>query len=122
MLSADIISCSNLDAQLNKINNIKLVKGDVKKILPKLNKKFDRIIMPLPKGAENFLNLALTKIKKNGIIHFYSFAEENKYGNIIDIINKECKKSKKQCKILKIVKCGQFSPRVFRICVDFEVK
>ena len=108
--------------KLNKINNIKLINGDVKKILPKINKKFDRIIMPLPKGAENFLDLALNKIKKNGIINFYSFAEENKYDNIIKIINNKCKKSKKQCKILNIVKCGQFSPRVYRVCVDFRVK
>ena len=108
--------------KLNKANNIKLFWGDVKKVLPKINKKFDRILMPLPKGAEHFLNLALNKIKNKGIIYFYSFAEENKYGNIIKIIEKECKKSKKQCKILKITKCGQFSPRVYRICVDFRVK
>jgi len=69
--------------KLNKLNDkIKLFNGDVKKILPKLNKKFDRIIMPLPKGAENFLNLALNKIKRIAIIHFYSFAEEDKYDNI----------------------------------------
>ena len=78
--------------------------------------------MPLPKEAENFLDLALNKIKKNGIIHFYSFTKENEYYGIKEIIKKECKKKKKQCKILKIVKCGQFSPRVFRICIDFKVK
>ncbi len=108
--------------KLNKIKNIYLIKGDVKKVLPKINKEFDRIIMPLPKGAEHFLKLALSKIKKKGIMHFYSFAEENKYDNIIAIINNECKKSKKQCKILKITKCGQFSPRVYRLCIDFTVK
>jgi tRNA (guanine37-N1)-methyltransferase len=108
--------------KLNKIKNVRLILGDVKKEVPKLNKKFDRIIMPLPKGAENFLNLALSKIKKNGIIHFYSFSEEDKYNKIIEIINNECKKKKKQCKVLDIVKCGQFSPRVYRICIDFKVK
>jgi len=78
--------------------------------------------MPLPKGAENFLNLALNKIKKNGIIHFYSFSEENNYDKIIKIIKNECKKQKKKCKILKIVKCGQFSPRIFRMCIDIKIK
>ena len=77
--------------------------------------------MPLPKGAEDFLSLALNKVKNNGIVHFYSFAEENKYGNITETIEKECKKSKKKCKILQITKCGQYSPNVFRICVDFKV-
>lgn len=108
--------------KLNKITNINLFLGDVKKVLPKIKEKFDRVIMPLPKGAENFLGLALNKIKKNGIIHFYSFAQENDYGNIKKIINNECEKKKKKCRILDIVKCGQFSPRVFRVCVDFRVK
>src|SRR3989338_2120310 len=107
--------------KLNKVANVKLILGDVKKIIPKLNIKFDRIIMPLPKGAENFLGLALNKIKKNGIIHFYSFAEENSYVNIKKIINNECERKKKKCRILDIVKCGQFSPGVFRVCIDFRV-
>lgn len=105
------------NVKLNKINNIKLFKGDVKKIMPKLNKKFDRILMPLPKKAETFLGLAISRIKKKGIIHLYMFSEEQKINkkNIYTII------SKKRFKILKIVKCGQFSPRTFRICVDFKV-
>jgi len=107
--------------KLNKINNITLLKGDVKKVISKINKKFDRILMPLPKGAENYLDLALDKIKQKGTIHFYTFSKENEYGEIIDLIKKECKKQKKNCKILRIVKCGQFSPRVNRVCVDFKV-
>lgn len=111
------------NVQLNKVENkIRLFLGDIKKILPRMNKKFDRIVMPLPKGAENYLGLAFSKIKKNGIVHFYTFSEENQYKKITDIIKKECKKQKKKCRILKITKCGKFSPRVFRICVDFKVK
>lgn len=107
--------------KLNKIKNIMPFKGDVKKIIPKINQKFDRILMPLPKGAEKYLDLALSKIKKNGTIHFYDFSEENKYENIVKNIEKECKKQNKKYKILNIVKCGQFSPRVYRICVDFKI-
>jgi len=109
------------NVKLNKINNINLLLGDVKKVSPKIKEKFNRIIMPLPKGAESFLGLALNKIRKNGIIHFYSFAEENNYDRIKKIINNECEKKKKKCRILDIVKCGQFSPRVYRLCVDFRV-
>ncbi len=107
--------------KLNKITNVKLILGDVKKITPKLNIKFDRIIMPLPKGAESFLRLALNGIKRKGTVHFYNFAEDNKYEYLINIIEDECKKAKKQCKILNIKKCGQSSPGVFRVCVDFKV-
>jgi len=108
--------------KLNKINNVISIEGDVKKEVPKLNKKFDRIIMPLPKGSEKFLNLAINTIKKDGKIHFYSFSEENKYDSLIEIIKKECKKQGKKCKILEIIKCGKFSPRIFRVCLDIKVK
>ena len=108
--------------KLNKITDrVKLYLGDVKKILPKISKKFDRIIMPLPKGAENYLGLALNKTRNKGIMHFYTFSEEDKYEPIKKTIKKECLKQKKRYKILKIAKCGQFSPRVNRICVDFRV-
>ena len=62
---------------LNKIRNARLFLGDVRKIIPKLKKKFDRILMPLPKGAENFLDVALRAGKKGTIIHFYDFEHEN---------------------------------------------
>ncbi len=109
------------NVKLNKIENIRLFKGDVNKVLTKINKKFDRILMPLPKGAESFLPLALTKIKKNGIIHFYDFLAEDELSKAKEKINKACKTTKKKCRILKIVKCGQFSPRKYRVCADIKI-
>src|SRR3989344_1053170 len=106
---------------LNKSKNIKLFLGNVKFVLPKINKKFNRIIMPLPTNAKSYLRLALNKINKNGIIHFYDFQKENEFDKSAEEIQKICKKQKKKIKISKIVKCGQFSPRVFRICVDFKI-
>ena len=102
---------------LNNIQNIKLFKGDVNKILPKIKKKFDRILMPLPKSAESFLPLALTKIKPKGIIHFYDFQEKSEIKNSIEKIKKHIK----NFKILKKIKCGQFAPGKFRVCIDFKV-
>ena len=66
---------------LNKIVNIKLFKGDVKKILPKIKIKFDRIVMPAPKNADEFLYLIKNKVKKNTIIHFYDFSQEKDFPN-----------------------------------------
>mgnify|MGYP001559023069 FL=1 len=104
--------------KLNKSKNITLIKGDVKKILPKIKKKFDRIIMPLPKDSESYLDLALKHLNKKGIIHFYDFAKEEDFPkSSINKIKKHCKKFK----ILKAVKCGQYSPRTYRVCIDFQV-
>jgi tRNA (guanine37-N1)-methyltransferase len=103
--------------KLNKLNNINLIKGDVKKIIPKLNKKFDRIIMPLPKNAEDFLKDVLKVSKKNTIIHFYDFQHEDEFSKTKEKIKKQIKKFR----ILRTVKCGQYAPRKYRICVDFKV-
>jgi len=110
------------NVKMNGIQNIKLYCGDVRKVVPKMNIKFDRIVMPRPKIKEDFLDVALKVIKKNGIIHFYDFLKENDLNRIAKKINSICKKNKKECKVLRIVKCGQPSVRTFRVCVDFLVK
>lgn len=105
------------NVKLNKAANVKLFLGDVKKVLPKLKKKFDRIVMPLPKSAEEFLGTALKAAKKGAVIHFYDFLFEQDFDKAVEKVKKHCKK----CKILNVVKCGQYSPRKYRICVDFKV-
>ena len=107
--------------QLNKLNNITLIKGDVKKIIPKLNKKFDRILMPLPKEAESFLGLTLPVSKKNTIIHFYTFSTEKNLNQEKQKLKTFYKQKKKKIKILRAAKCGQYSPYVFRYCIDFSI-
>jgi len=102
--------------QLNKLYNIKLIKGDVKKVLPK--KRFNRIIMPLPGSAEFYLDLAVKHLKKSGIIHLYDFQLEK---DIPKASKEKIKKHIKKFKILKVTKCGQYSPRKYRICLDIKI-
>lgn len=107
----------------NKLDDkIKLFLGDVRKIMPKINKKFGRIAMPLPKGGENFLDLALKFTKKNGIIHFYDFEHEDEFYKAEEKVKAVCKESEKKFEILKTAKCGQYSPGFYRVCVDFQIK
>jgi len=106
---------------LNKLSSIKLFMGDVREIVPQLNKKFNRILMPLPKGAESFLNMALSAAKKGAVVHFYGFAHESEFNVLRQKVKDACKTAKKSCKIINLTKCGQFSPHVFRICIDFKV-
>ncbi len=106
----------------NKLESkIRLFSGNVRKIMPRLNKKFDRILMPLPKGGENFLDLALKYIKNKGIVHFYDFLHEDEFYKAEEKVKEACTTSKKKCEIVKVIKCGQYSPRFYRLCVDFLV-
>ncbi len=108
------------NAKLNKVEaKAKLFCGDVKKIVPQLKLKFDRIVMPLPKGAGAYLGLALGCVKPRGVIHFYDFLpEESIPGAAIKKVTAAAKG--KKVKILRIVKCGQLAPRAYRVCVDVK--
>ncbi|MFA5796665.1 MAG: class I SAM-dependent methyltransferase family protein [Candidatus Woesearchaeota archaeon] len=113
------------NVKLNKCKNIDLVCGDVHDVIPELLKKnsaltFDRIIMPLPKTADEFLSDALRVAKKGTIIHFYDFLDEKIFDEAKEKINIACTKANVSYRILRLVKCGQHAPHVFRICVDFE--
>jgi len=102
---------------LNKSEKIKLFQGDVKKIIPRINKKFDRITMPHPSDSFSYLELALKYIKPKGIIHFYTFAQEKE---LKDVKTKILNYSKK-IKIKKIVKAGVYSPYTYRLCFDLQI-
>ncbi|MEK6837488.1 MAG: class I SAM-dependent methyltransferase family protein, partial [Nanoarchaeota archaeon] len=110
------------NARINKVEaKTKLFCGDVRKIVPKLG-KFDRLLMPLPKGAERFLDVAFAAAKKGCIMHFYDFEkEEDIPQKAIGKITTAAAKSKRKIRTLNVVKCGQLAPRAYRVCVDFLV-
>jgi len=112
--------------KLNKVKNVDLICGDVHKIIPELLKEnpklsYDRIAMPLPKTADEFLDDVLSVSKKGTIIHFYDFLEIGKFDEAIQKIDRACKRRRIKYKILETVKCGQHAPYIYRICVDFEI-
>lgn len=100
------------NVSINKFKNIFLYKGNVKTSLPKLNKKFDRIVMPAPKNAKNYLDLAKKHIKKGGTIHLYAFEKEENF--------RKLKENFKGFKKIELVKTGQTSPRVYRVCLNLK--
>lgn len=111
------------NAKLNKVEaKATFLCGDARTIVPKLKLKFDRIIMPLPKGAESFLDVAFAAAKKGAIVHFYDFEkEEDIPAESIRKVKKAAAAAKKKIRILAVVKCGQLAPRAYRVCADFKV-
>ncbi|MBN2112203.1 class I SAM-dependent methyltransferase family protein [Candidatus Woesearchaeota archaeon] len=109
------------NVELNKLRNITLFNGDVKVIVPKLKKKFDRILMPLPKDAQTFLGAAFKTAKKGATIHLYRFAHIDEFERVKKKVEDICAQNKKKCKIIRLVKCGAYSPKVYRVCIDFKI-
>ena len=112
------------NVKLNKIpkGQITIVKGDCLKEVPKLRKKFDRIIMPLPESAWDFLELAFKKVRENGTIHLYTFDDPNNFKDLGEKIKGFAKKAGKEVKKINLVVCGPFAPNVERLCLDISVK
>ncbi|MBS3156712.1 methyltransferase [Candidatus Woesearchaeota archaeon] len=108
--------------KLNKTKKIKLYSGDVKEILPKIKNKFDRIIMPLPKKGYSYLDLALNKTKKKGMIYFYYWANESDlFSEAVKIVREEARKSNKKIKIIDKRKVLPYGPRIWKIRLDILV-
>lgn len=111
------------NVRINRVQvKVNPICGDVRKVCSGLGIKFDRITMPLPKGAYEFLDVAFRCIKKNGTIHFYHWdREDDLYSGALGIIKKEAKKAGKKVKILDKRKVLPYGPRIWKICVEFKV-
>lgn len=109
------------NVKLNKLNNVTLINGDVREVMPKLDKKFDRIVMPLPKSYTEFLDTAFLCAKKGTIIHLYAFSEDDKFDEVLAKAEEITKKEGWNFKLLNFVKCGQLAPKTYRVCVDFQI-
>lgn len=111
-----------MNVKRNKLDKIvSIVQGDVRKKLPKMKEKFDRIVMARPNLSDSFLDVAFPRVKKNGVIHYYGFYEESKLDEMKEMIMDEAKKAKKKIKILKIKKAGDIGAYKFRYRADIKV-
>jgi tRNA (guanine37-N1)-methyltransferase len=76
-LNPDAFEYMQQNTRLNRTQNIKTILGDARKVVLKnYQNRADRIIMPLPHTAEDFLDVAFAGARNNCIVHFYGFAPE----------------------------------------------
>jgi len=114
------LALESLEMNKRLKDRVELYNGDVRKIMPKLG-KFDRILMPLPKDAEEFMDMALGASHAGTVIHYYTFCKEEEIPLAASKILPVCEKLGRKCRALRIVKAGQTGVREYRISVDIEV-
>jgi len=107
------VLCSDKLAVLKKNTNF-LVKT--------LKPSFDRIIMPLPKGADLFLDYALDLSHKGTVIHLYLFRKENEKIKTKEEIEDHIKHRGYNGVVTNIVRCGDFSSEIHRYCYDIIIR
>ena len=106
------------NVKLNKADTITLLHGDAKEILKNQNKRFDRIIMPLPHGSAQFLEVALDVLELPGTLHYYSFQADGQFEQAVAAIEEYVQASSRRLSSAEIFVCGHNSPKQYRICVD----
>lgn len=113
------------NVKLNKLNNVFLYEGDVVKLLPKLRKKFDRIVIHFPAESYSLFSvpLALNYLKKGGFLHIYFFVFVGK--NNKKSVNKKLSllfsAFDRKFKIMNIQNCLSVSPSSYKVCVDVKI-
>ena len=111
--------------KLNKVQEkVQAFEGDVKKVVPaKLKGKCDRVVMPLPKGGEDFLNEAFLALKpEGGVLHFYQFVEKGDlYSEPIKLLRLTAEKFNRSVEVQKKKVVRSFSPNRVQVVVDAVV-
>jgi len=111
--------------QINKLKNIELANGDIKKVAKKIKEKyglFDVILMPRPQLKDSFLKQALLLSKKGTKIYYYDFCMQDETEKIVERIKKEASAEDRKITVKKVKPAGDLSPRKIRLRVDFVVE
>lgn len=119
----DAVEFMNGNIRINRAGHIiKPVLGDVRTEMPKLGMNFDRIVMPYPEKAFEFLDLAFEYIKPKGIIHYYTFLHEKDIEKHIEEIVKTAKKQGKDIEVRNWKRVTSYAPRVWSFVFDILVE
>lgn len=109
---------------LNGLKNCEVIHGDVKKIIPKRFACWaDRILMPLPKSAKGFLNIAFTAARENATIHFYHFGpEKSVFESAEGAIRMAAARVNAKTEILNKKIVRPYAPGIVQAVIDFKVR
>ncbi len=110
------VAYANKNVKLNKMRGIKNYCADVRHI--KLD-KFDRIIMPLPETALQFVDAAFNFAKGGATVHLYTFA--NDFESAVQEIEDECMMYNIKFKVIGKQKVLPYGPGIWKLRIDIRV-
>lgn len=109
--------------RLNKVEGrVTAIEGDVRDVCPKLGKQFDRVLTPLPKGAHLFLDLIISLVKPDGMLHFYHWApDDDRYTDAFKLVKMAAKEYNREAEFLGGVRVAKYSPRASKVRIDVRI-
>jgi tRNA (guanine37-N1)-methyltransferase len=109
--------------RLNKVGDkvIPLL-GDAREIVEReLRGAADRVLMPLPERARDFLDTAFLALKpKGGVIHFYDIGQEpDVFGPSFEFVKKVAAEKNFVVELHQSRKIRSYAPKCYHIALDF---
>lgn len=123
-LNPDAVGYIRKNVELNRVKNIIVEEGDARKIVLEKYRNFaDRILMPLPRSADEFLDVAFAGARHGCTVHIYHFAPvEDPYRGIEEKIRREAKKANAKVKIINKRIVRPFAPKIVQVVIDAKIK
>ena len=139
LLAAKKKSCTVYNIDINPIasklceENIKINKlkgkvislnGDSTAIIEdRLQEKADRVLMLLPERSDEFLDVAISSLKKNGVVHYYSHIHAEKKQDASKLSEEHfLSVNKIQARITSSRVVRPVGPRFYQTVVDAEIQ
>ena len=139
LLAAKKKSCTVYNIDINPVasklceENIKLNKlkgkvislnGDATEIIKeKLQDTADRVLMLLPERSDEFLDIAISSLRKNGVIHYYSHIHAEKKQDAPKLSEEHFLNINKiQAKIMTSRVVRPVGPRFYQTVVDVKIQ
>lgn len=122
-INPDAHRYAQANVKLNKVaDKVQLHLGDVRDVCPSLGRTFDRVLMPLPKGAYMFLDVAVGMVRPGGVLHFYHWApEDDLFTEAVAIIGEASEKQGRAARFLGGVRVSLYSPMMCKVRVDAQI-
>ena len=83
---------------------------------------FDRIAMPLPHTAQDFLDVAVPACNAGATIHLYHFSSEEEVRAFAKKLPDRIAELGREATVSDIVKCGNLGPGTHRWSIDIIIK
>lgn len=121
-LSPEAHSYCIQNVMMNKVaDRITPIPGDVRKICPEIG-PFDRTLMPMPKGASEFLDVAIPTVKAHGVLHLYHWSTQgNLFSEAEAMIETAAEELNRKALVKGKAKVLPYGPRTWKIRVDAEI-
>jgi tRNA (guanine37-N1)-methyltransferase len=123
-VNAEAYSLCNENVKLNKVTERVIpMLGDAKDIIMKeLKGKADRVLMPLPERAKDYLEYAMLALKEKGMIHYFAHVHSDSRKEALEVCANELAevmRTKYELKGTRIVR--EVGPRFYQVVADVLV-